>query len=365
MRIGIDIKAFKNGTTGIARYLRSILDCLQGLDQENEYILYECTPSCYVPTNPRWRKRLIPWRLPGVLWQQFVLPFHLQTDSIDVFWAPEQVCPLLFTRDIPIVTTVHDLAYVHFPETFQFTTRQILARTAPSVLRKSTFLVAVSDYIRRDIQKVYGRAGPSQRIVVIPNGHPGWSVSADYSAEARESFLLFPGNLEPRKNVRRLLEALSILKASGKRVELKLTGGKGWRNSGLLSDLHNGDLRDQVSILGHQSEMELQGLYSNCRALIYPSLYEGFGLPVLEALSLDCLPLTSRNTVMEEIAGDAALYFDPYDPRSISSAISRIFEADFDRSKYLQHRATVLQEYSWKHTANQHLNLFVKAAGPN
>ena len=180
MRIGIDIKAFKNGTTGIARMLRSIMDELQLIDTRNEYVLFEPCPCGYRPENPRWRVRTVPWKLPGVLWQQFVLPFALRGESIDCLWAPEQSCPLYFMKNVRIITTFHDLVYIHFPHTCQLSTRLILRLLTPGVLRRSDLVHTVSHTIADDVARTYRHAGIREKIVPIANGRPDWHLPAGY-----------------------------------------------------------------------------------------------------------------------------------------------------------------------------------------
>ena len=117
MRIAIDIKHFKHGYSGIARYLRSIMDRLQEIDHENDYLLFESKPSDYIVYNNHWKKYLIPWNSFGIIWQQIILPFHLRKHKVDVLWAPEQTRPILFMNGINTVTTIHDLVFIHYPET--------------------------------------------------------------------------------------------------------------------------------------------------------------------------------------------------------------------------------------------------------
>ena len=125
MRIGIDIKALSNNSTGIARYLWEMLDHLQHIDCQNEYVLFECRASGYNVKSPKWIKTWTPWFLPGVLWQQLILPFLLKKHAIDVFWAPEQICPVVFMKNIKIITTVHDCVALHFPQTSKWSVKII------------------------------------------------------------------------------------------------------------------------------------------------------------------------------------------------------------------------------------------------
>ncbi|MBD3392369.1 MAG: glycosyltransferase, partial [Chitinivibrionales bacterium] len=151
--IGVDIKAFRGGKTGISRYLRAILDRLQEIDTENSYVLFEYGPSVYTPHNPRWE--VIPFTKPvsGLVWQQFVLPFLVKRHKVSVLWCPEQVCPLAARTGI--VTTAHDLVFVHYPRTLAWSMTLILRTLFPRTLRASDRVAADSEYTRQDVLKTY------------------------------------------------------------------------------------------------------------------------------------------------------------------------------------------------------------------
>lgn len=359
MKIGIDIKAFKNGTTGIARYLRSMLDELQQLDMENEYALFSCAPSDYRVFNSRWKKHITPWRFPGIIWLLLVLPMLLKKYRIDVLWAPEQICPVFFTGSVRIITTVHDLAFLRFPSSFVWSNRWIQKLFFPLTVSRSWMLIPVSDSIGKEIRQSYPYRCGSTVITTIHNAGHQWKPPATYAASNRGDFLFFAGNLEPRKNLVRVIRALEQLREKDNlTIPLHLAGPAGWKNQSLHELINRSPLRNDIRHLGYISETELRQQYLTCRALIYPSLYEGFGIPVIEALSLDCLVLTSKGTVMEEIAGDSALYFDPQSVESISETIRQCYDHSFQRSTYLKNRISVVERYSWRKSAQELLSVF-------
>lgn len=359
MRIGIDIKAFKNGSTGIARYLRSLMDELQELDHHNDYFLFSCAPSDYIIINQRWRKIITPWIFPGILWQQIILPKLLVRYGIDALWAPEQICPVFCSKKIKILSTAYDLTFLRFPETCQPSNRWIQTILFPETIKRSSFITPISDFVKREIEQIYGKKSPHTRLETVYCGGPKWSLPATYNPADRKKHLFFPGNLEPRKNLPRLINALELLnEKNGLSVSLHLSGPAGWKNSTLFSLLENSPIKHLVTHLGFLSEEALQNEYLTCKALVYPSLYEGFGLPVLEALSLDCPVLTSKNTVMEEIAGNAALYFNPNDVESMAETIKLLYSPSFERNTCLSNRNEICARYSWKQESKKLLSLF-------
>jgi glycosyltransferase involved in cell wall biosynthesis len=358
VRIGIEIKAFKNNTTGVARYLREFLDVLQKIDSKNEYFLFECKYTGYRVINSRWKTVSTHWKLPGILYQQFYLPLLLKKLAIDVLWSPEQICPIFYVGKTKIILTIHDLVPVHFHKTSRWSVNLIHAVFGVASLKVSAVLITVSDYIRRDLLSVYGALFPGKKIIAISNGKPRWQLPADYNPANRRPYLFFAGNSEPRKNVLFLVKGLELLFDKGISVPLRIAGPAGWKNREFIHYCQKSRIRNQIHHIGFCSETLLVEQYLSCKAFIYPSLYEGFGLPVLEALCCDCLVITSRGTVMQEIAGECALYFDPYDPKDIARIIESVFSESFDRNRYLKNKKSVLQKYSWEMSAHGLLNVF-------
>lgn len=356
MRIGIDIKALKNGSTGISRYLRSIMDELQDIDRVNEYVLFEPQPLAYTLKNPNWRKVLVQGGLPGTLWLQIVLPSLLRKKQIESFWAPEQVCPLWGVGTTRIVTTIHDLAFRHVPDSYVWSNLLIQRFSAPLVLRNSNAVITVSNRIRNEVLEAYDNWCKPGKVYAIPNGGPDWSIPKWYRRKERANFLFFAGNLEPRKNLIKLIHALEILKTEGWDIPLHLAGPEGWKNSHLFKAISESPVRKNIHLRGYLSEENLQTEYLRCHALVYPSVYEGFGLPVLEAITLDCPVLTSRDSVMHEIAGDCAIYFDPHDPQDIADSIRRSYQGVAPSAVSLH---SIAQSYSWRICAKKHLAVLV------
>ncbi len=360
MRIGIDIKALTNNSTGIARYLKETLDQLQLIDNHHEYILFECRKSGYNLKKSTWTKITTKWFLPGIFWQQFILPFLIKKHSVDVFWAPEQICPVFFMSTVKIVTTVHDCVAFHFPQTSQWSVKVIDSILFKRSLKKSHRIITVSDYIKKDLSSAYGAFISPDKILSIPHGKPEWKTSENPTGKTRDRFLFFVGNTEPRKNLLNLFKALELASENGCPVDLRIAGPQGWKNKEIHHYVQKSPIRNKIRFLGYCSDDELIRNYSDCKAFIYPSLYEGFGLPVLEALWLDSLVLTSRGTVMEEIAGPAALYFNPQDPKDIARVIESIYSANFERDEILKYKDDILKKYSWKNSALRLLDVCQK-----
>lgn len=356
MKIAIDIKAFKNGTTGIARYLRNLMDKLQVIDNVNEYFLFSCFDSSYEIFNNKWKMVTVTWKLPGILWQQLILPFQLKKYSIDVLWAPEQIAPVITLKKIKIFTTVHDLAVFRLPGSCQKSNLIIQKLLFSLSLKQSSAILPVSSYVKRELSERYMFL-KSKYLKVLTNAGPDWELPAKEMVPQREKYLLCVGNIEPRKNLIRLLKAFELVNDS--EMRLVMLGPKGWNNTAFFDTLQSSSKKNRIEIKGFVTDGELRHHYLHCKALVYPSLYEGFGIPVLEALNMNCPVLTSKGTVMAEIAGDAAIYFDPFSHESIASSINDLL-GDYERKlqKINGNYAAFKEKFNWGQSACQLKQLF-------
>jgi glycosyltransferase involved in cell wall biosynthesis len=302
LRVGLDVSPLALTKAGTARYLSSLVD---GLDAapEVEVRRYELAGS------GRWKKLRR-----DVFWYRFSLARSAENDAVDVLHAPTMRAP--FRSRVPLVVTIHDLAVLRKPETFNDWTRRYSTYALPRVARAADAIVVGSEFSRDEVMELLDV--PQDRIRVIPYG-----VGPPFTAEgptADGDYVLAVATLEPRKNLARLVEGFRRARLEG--LELRIVGAEGW-----------GDVRvhgDRVHTLSGVDDDELARLYRGAAAVAYVSLYEGFGLPVLEAMAQGTPVVTSRGTSTEEVAGDAAVLVDPLDPddiaRSIEEALDRTAE---------------------------------------
>ncbi|HUK43903.1 MAG TPA: glycosyltransferase family 1 protein [Gaiellaceae bacterium] len=240
---------------------------------------------------------------------------RLRSVAADALWYPRLAvegadvihCPTFrgpYSSTVPLVVTVHDLAVLRHPEWFNRWTRTYSARAVPRVIHAAHRVIAVSEFTRSELLALL--AVPAAKIRVVPNGVD--DVFTPDGPRAEGDYVLAVGTLEPRKNLRRIAAAVD--------GELRVVGAKGW---GGVEPPRN------VTWLGEVGDEELAALYRGARCLVYASLYEGFGIPVAEALACGCAVVTSRATPMAEIAGEDAVYVDPTDVDSISAGIASAF----------------------------------------
>lgn len=362
MRIGIDIKCLRYNKGGIGRYLRCMLEALQNEDSTNEYILYSPQPMEYKTTSSNFKCKVVkpPFKMPGFLWQQFVLPQKLKADKIDVFWGPEQTIPIWgFSKNMAKVVTIHDMVYKRFPETMQRSVLWISRYISNRSIKIADSIFCVSKFTQSELLQFFPKLDAAKVHVKYEGSQFASAVVKKF--QPRQKQLLFVGSLEPRKNLTTLIKALEILHEKGEDISLKLTGPQGWKNENFKTKLSCSPVKQNVSHLGYVTDEELARLYSDSAAVVFPSLYEGFGLPVLESFAHNTPVLTSRNSVMEEIAGPCALYFDPYDAESIASCIHDFFAGKFDFEGTSKLREKIVQTYTWKAAAQSAIEGFIEA----
>jgi glycosyltransferase involved in cell wall biosynthesis len=312
MRVGVDVSPLIQTRAGTARHVRGLLGALRGrADLELELLSFGG-----------------PGRLSSVVRDVGWYPVGLRrrTGRLDVLHCTTFRGPP--GARVPLVVTVHDLALVRWPEAFPRWHRLYGKAGLLRVLRGADAVVAVSEFTKDEVIAFAGV--PSDRVRVIPNGvdpifGPGDNVS-------QGDYLLAVGTLEPRKNLARVVEA-----ARSVGVELRVVGARGWGGV------------DVPGWVGQVPDAALAALYGRARCVLYPSLYEGFGLPVLEAMACGTPVVTSRGTAMEEIAGGAAVLVDPTSAASIAAGIA---EADERREELVPLGLARASEFTWERSAN-------------
>ncbi len=342
MKIAIDICRLNDPWTGIGNYIANLLAGLAQVDSENQYLLYPYFPECFprrvadlaafVPPQDNfslWGAGR-PELLVKLFWFKLKLPKELFLAGADVTHSTNLAGPRLYRS--PLVVTVHDLSFCREPGWHKADNVEFSLKAVAKAVKNAALLIAPSHFTAAELEDLYPDSRGRVRVVpeaVLPEYRPMQDPAQVEEVKRRygleRPYLLSVGTLEPRKNLVRLIKAFQQLLAEGQGdFDLVLAGGSGWKTAEIEEAIKDPAGKGRVRRLGYVPGPRLPALYQGAYALAYPSLYEGFGLPVLESLSCGVPVITSLVASMPEVAGEAALYVDPYDQQDINRALAEI-----------------------------------------
>ena len=309
-------------------------------------------------------KHPLLWRL----WYDIQVPRVLRGFRADVFLSPDGICSL--TTRVPQVVVIHDLAFLHFPGSLPAVQQRYYARLTPKFIRKAAVVVTVSEHAREDILAHYPQA--RGKVQVVPNAaDPAYQPLSwqekdrvrDQYTDGREYFL-YTGSIHPRKNLINLLKAFSIFKKRQRTgMKLVLAGRLAWQHEAFTDALARYKFRDDVILTGYVPADAHRELVAAAYALVYPSLWEGFGIPLLEAMQSGVPVLCSQSGALPETAADAGLYFDPTQPEDIARQLSRMYIDETERARLIERGRERAQMFSWQRSAEKMREILYTAAG--
>jgi glycosyltransferase involved in cell wall biosynthesis len=283
--------------------------------------------------------------------------------KFDLYWEPN-IVPIKHLRSKYLVTTIHDFSFHHYPECLPKENKEYLQKHFWNNIQKSDRIITVSNYIKGEIIDLlkYDEA----RIKVIYHGvdHDNFkpydnSLLTEFkkSRNLPAKFILFVGSIEPRKNLKHVLKGYNSLPAAFKKeCKFVLAGFSGWKNDEVMDIIRRE--HDNIVYLGYLSDLELAYLYNLASVFIYASLYEGFGLPPLEAMACGTPVIVSQSSSLPEVCGDAAYFVDPHSIDSISEGMTKVFSDSELRKSLVQRGLARAQSFTWDQSARSHLSLF-------
>jgi len=357
MIIGIDgNEANVEKKVGVSVYTLKLLEYFEKLsDKDTRFVIYlQNEPRDEMPNENIYFKYQV---VSGpFLWSQFFLPFNLFINrKINVFFSPAHYAPRYCP--VPLITTIHDLSYFYYPEEFLKKDLYKLINWTKRSVEKSTKLIAVSKNTKKDILKHY--IIDENKVDVVYNGFE--KKHTHQVVPEFEKYILYVGTIQPRKNLNRLIDAFILIKDKYPDLKLLLAGKRGWLYSQIFQKIVNNDLVKKVIHLDYVSDSELVGLYKHAKMLVLPSLYEGFGIPVLGAMSYGCPVAASYSSSLPEIGGDAALYFDPEKPSEIADKIEILLNDKKVRQDLIDKGLNRVKLFSWDKCANETLAVIKSA----
>ncbi len=367
MHIGIDAHAIGAQQGGNETYIRNLITALAELDHENQYTLYLSAAQAAEIWRNRYANfdvRLLPPPTPLVR-VPLALALELRRRPVDVLhvqYTAPPFCPA------PIVTTIHDLAFEHLPETFTRRGKAQLRLTVRRTARHAAHILTVSEFSRQDIINTYRL--PPDKITVTHNGCEAQFTpqpASDHEAETikqkfgiARDYLLAVGSLQPRKNLIRLLKAYAMLRTqqSGFQLQLVIVGRQLWLYKEVLREIKQQNFAADVIVTGYASDEDLPALYRSAVALVYPSLFEGFGLPPLEAMACGTPVITSNSSSLPEVVGNAALLVNPYKEADLAQAMWKLTNDATLRVQLRQAGIQQAKQFTWHAAAEKTLAIY-------
>ena len=374
MRIAIDAHSVGNKLGGNESYATHLIEALAEVDSVNQYTIFVTRREARDRFSNRWPNFQVRATLPHtpLIRIPLTLSAELRRNRVDVLHVQFTAPPF---SPCPVVVSIHDLSFEHLPQTFKRRSRTQLRLTVRRSARNASQVIALSNHTRADLIDTYNL--PPEKVNVIPlaaadtfspviDDNELQRVRQTYGIERK--YLLSVGSIQPRKNLRRLIDAYSLLRRQQpecKLPQLVLVGKNAWLYNETLQLLKDREVGSSIIVTGYVPESDLPALYSGALCFIYPSYFEGFGLPPLEAMKCGAPVIVGNKTSLPEVVGDAALMIDPFDINAIATAIQKVSS---DAELRSQLRAKGLQrasQFDWKETARRTLAVYEKAFSLN
>ncbi len=374
MRIGIDVTSAVRQGGGIGRYTRELVQAVTALDEANQYTLFSAPPpkgsslTAVFPPAPHVSHKIAPLSEAWLyrLWYRARLPVPVQwfTGKLDLFHSPDFVLPPV-QGSVPTLLTVHDLSFVHYPEVYPQALVNYLNQVVPWSVGRATHILADSAATKADLTAVWNT--PPEKITVLYSG-----VGAAFERVEDEGritavrqqyhlgdapYLLSVGTVQPRKNYQMLIQAFAPLAAQWPH-HLVIAGGKGWLYDEMIAEVTRQGLDGRVHFTGFVADADLPALYSGADLFVMPSVYEGFGIPLLEAMACGVPVLASNVSSLPEVGGETAVLLPPHDPTAWTTAMQRLLNDPLLQKEMTAAGYEQVQKFSWQQAAAQLLTLY-------
>lgn len=366
--VGIDYTPAYEQGGGIGRYVRELVTALAFQDQETIYRLFVSGARVdELPVPPAnnfiWKSTQISPTWLARIWHRARLgiPVEVFTGRVDLYHATDFVLPptLSGTRTL---LTVHDLSFVRVPDSASPRLKSYLDVVVPRSVIDADHVLADSYATKKDLVELYGV--PDEKVTVLLSGVDSrfyqvkdssvlMTTRTLYNLDESSPYILSVGTVQPRKNYGLLIKALAQLRSKGYDLSLVIAGGKGWLEDPIYQTLHDEQMENYVHFIGFADEEHLPALYSGACCLAFPSLYEGFGLPVLEAMACGTPVITSNVSSLPEVAGDAALLVNPYNLDELVHALQRLIDDNDLRQQLIERGLERVKQFTWVKAARQ------------
>jgi glycosyltransferase involved in cell wall biosynthesis len=380
MKIGIDIRVIGKNRTGDEAYFFNLVKGLAEIDKKNKYHLFTDRDPREDSKLAREIERLklrTNFKIEFIcntnrfFWNLWYLPMHLRKNPVDIYHT-QYIVPFWLPKNIKLVTTIHDISFNYFPEYIKKSDLFFLRTFIPRSIRKADKVIAVSKYSRDDITKFYQL--PDEKADYTYNGVDFERFNQNFSEDRKkdvrkkyglpENFLLYIGTLQPRKNIPALIDAFSILVERYNQRDLKLViaGNRDAHNFDRKIDemAEKNDLKGRVFFTGWADEEDKPVLYKLAKCFVFPSLYEGFGIPIVEAMAAGTPVVSSNKTSLPEVGEDGVLLIDPENKEEFAKNINKILTDENFRADLIKKGIEQAKKFSWQKTAGKTLEIYRK-----
>ena len=362
-RVSLDLQPCAGNRSGIGMYTYEIAKRVKS-DNELEFsgnlfnFRNEHEHSQWISkiNIPVYQCHLLPYHIYRLMWEVFPLDYRR-------LFSGKSDLTVFFNYLVPprikgkVITTVHDVTYLRYPETVKARTLYSLRWRLRRSIERSDHILTVSEFTKRELQQLLNI--PEEKISVIPNAAVFSENAADFGDVSKKygfdgPYILYVGTVEPRKNLVRLLHAFEQLKTERNIPHcLVLAGGNGWNNADIYQAAKDSKYADQIHFTGYVTEEEKSGLYRHADVFVFPSLYEGFGIPPLEAMHWGCPVVTSNAASLPEVVGDAAELVDPFDETDIARGIWNILSDEAYASELVDRGKRQAEKFTWEDSAKK------------
>jgi len=351
--VAIDVSSLNLTGAGTTTYLVELMNSIESFDRGIVFNKYDYR-HFFSRDNRILRK--VDTVLREIIWQQFLLPSYAKNSKVDILHVPAMISPLKCR--VPVVLTIHDTYVIRSPLSFPVWQRTIANSLLPACIERADKLLAVSHFTKREILELYPRIPESKIEVTWLGVHQRFRVMGEGpKEEARTTynldkpFILSVSTIEPRKNLKLLINAYANIKDCIDH-DLVLTGVYGWKSKDLYSMVRDFGLLDRVKFTGYVPQHILPLLYNLADLFVYPSLYEGFGLPPLEAMACGCPVITSNVASLPEVVGDAALTFNPLSVDALACSIEQLLKDSGKRNSLKTKGMDRAKQFTWERCAH-------------
>jgi len=374
MNIALDGMPLGSQLTGVGHYTFELARSLALAAPADHFTLLSPLPTSVVEVvDGSWPANLslhkTDRRVVNRRWWSVGLPLYLKRSNFDLFHGTNYEIPLW--SKTPSVLTIHDLSLFLHPDAHEPRLVRRARWRLPLMTRSASAIVTPTEAVKREVCERLNI--DPQKVVVTPEAprtvfqrrEPNQTSDTRKHLNINEDFILFVGTLEPRKNLKRLLEAFEIvLQTTPLTPQLVIAGGRGWLMDDFAASLQQRGLSEKIRLTGYLNDDELCALYSSCKLFVYPSLYEGFGLPPLEAMSCGAPVITSNIASIKEAAGDAARLVDPLSVEDIVEALIKLLSNEGERERLSQAGRERVKNFTWERTALKTLEVYRRLLEP-